>query len=203
MGSGTTLVECALLGRRAQGYDLHPEVVANVHTRVHGLPGIVAETGDARNLLRLREASVDLVTLHPPYGSIIAYGKKANEADLSRQRGTAGYLDALGMVARECLRVLKPGRHCAVMLGDTRQRRHFVPLAFLGMVEFLRAGFVLKEDIIKLQWNMRGSVRWRNARDFYLIAHEHVFVFRKVTEAGESRATRWSGPGVIARLEGD
>jgi hypothetical protein len=55
------------------------------------------------------------------------------------------------------------------------------------MQRFLKVGFVLKEDIIKVQHNCKFTERWRPKaqRDrFYLIMHEHLFVFRK-PRAGE------------------
>jgi hypothetical protein len=50
------------------------------------------------------------------------------------------------------------------------------------MQRFLKAGFILKEDIIKVQHNCTTTGRWRNKAlqdKFYLIMHEHLFVFRK------------------------
>ncbi len=42
------------------------------------------------------------------------------------------------------------------------------------------AGFILKEDIIKLQHNCTTTRYWSaQERDFLLIMHEHLFVFRK------------------------
>ena len=78
--------------------------------------------------------------------------------------------------------VLKEDRYCAILMGDTRRGRHFVPLAFRVMERFLKAGFVLKEDIVKVQHNCSATRRWewKARRDkFYLIMHEHMFVFRK------------------------
>ena len=76
---------------------------------------------------------------------------------------------------------------CAALMGDTRRGRHFVPLAYRVMERFLGAGFVLKEDIIKAQHNCgaTGRWKWKALKDkFYLIMHEHLFVFRK-PEKGE------------------
>ena len=101
-------------------------------------------------------------------------------------------------VAKESYRVLKPGKYCAILIGDTRKCRHYVPIAFRVMMEFLKAGFILKEDVIKMQWNMKttrqkwsGLVETSDAywgekpegkkywTDFLLILHEHLFIFRK------------------------
>jgi len=92
------------------------------------------------------------------------------------------FCDEIEIIAGELLRVLRPDKYCAILIGDTRKGRHFVPLAFNVMQRFLKAGFVLKEDIIKIQHNCKMTERWRpKARlgRFYLIMHEHLFVFRK------------------------
>ena len=86
-------------------------------------------------------------------------------------------------VAEEFYRVLKPGKYAAILMGDTRRHRHYVPIAFRVLKAFLEVGFILKEDIIKIQHHMRGTEPWKTRkRDFYLIAHEHLFVFRKPGE---------------------
>ena len=99
----------------------------------------------------------------------------------------AKFCDEIEIVAKELFRVLKPDKYCAILIGDTRKGKHFVPLAFNVMQRFLKAGFVLKEDIIKVQHNCSTTGRWRTKAlqdKFYLIMHEHLFVFRK-PKAGE------------------
>jgi DNA modification methylase len=129
------------------------------------------------------DETVDLVATHPPYAGIIAYSKSAPvEGDLSQIRSLEGFLQAIEQVARECYRVLKPNKHCAILIGDTRRHKHYIPIAYRVMERFLEAGFILREDIIKVQWNMKSTRdRWSRggARDFMLIYHEHLFVFRK------------------------
>jgi len=45
---------------------------------------------------------------------------------------------------------------------------------------FLKNGFILKEDIIKIQHNCKSTPFWSiDKLDFYLIMHEHLFIFRK------------------------
>ena len=83
---------------------------------------------------------------------------------------------------KEFYRVLKPDYYCAILTGDTRRHRHYVPLAFNVMNVFLKNGFILKEDIIKVQHNCKTTPKWSSEAkkyDFYLIMHEHLFVFRK------------------------
>ncbi|MDD5085990.1 MAG: DNA methyltransferase, partial [Candidatus Omnitrophica bacterium] len=124
---------------------------------------------------------VDFVATHPPYLNIIKYGTKSIDGDLSAISSLQKFCDEIEKVARECYRVLKPGRYCSILIGDTRHRRHYVPLAFSVMRRFLKAEFVLKEDIIKVQHNCSTTRYWSaQEKDFLLIMHEHLFVFRKL-----------------------
>ena len=93
-------------------------------------------------------------------------------------------------MARECYRVLKPDKYCAILIGDTRRNKFYVPLAFSVMERFLRAGFVLsapadslkRKDIIKVQHNCKATGFWvkkSKEYNFLLIMHEHLFVFAK------------------------
>jgi len=105
------------------------------------------------------------------------------------------FCDEIEKIAGELFRVLKPDKYCAILIGDTRKGRHYVPLAFRVMQRFLKAGFVLKEDIIKVQHNCSSTERWRPKakRDkFYLIMHEHLFVFRKPVVGEELSRLRYS-----------
>ncbi|MDD5019453.1 MAG: DNA methyltransferase [Candidatus Omnitrophica bacterium] len=185
VGSGTTMIEAKLLKRRGLGFDIHPEVVALAREgcrfeKEKGMFEPEIEIGDTTKLNKVNDESVDLTITHPPYLNIIQYGEKEVEGDLSRISNLQKFCDQIELVAKESFRVLKPGKYCAILIGDTRRRRHFVPLAFNVMQRFLKAGFILKEDIIKLQHNC-ATTRYWNAqnKDFLLIMHEHLFIFRK------------------------
>jgi len=85
-------------------------------------------------------------------------------------------------LAKECFRVLKPGKFCAILIGDTRRKKFYIPLAFKVMERFLKAGFVLREDIIKVQHNCKATGFWvkkSKLYNFLLIMHEHIFVLQK------------------------
>ncbi len=198
MGSGTTLVECRLLGRRAVGVDINPDAVMVARNRLdfsyapldadYQAPEIKTYVGDARSLDLIESESIDLIATHPPYASIIPYSHD-REGDLSSVHNIAEFAAEISRVAQECMRVLKPGKHCAVLIGDTRRSKHFVPITPRVLMSFLEAGFILREDIIKLQWKMKSTrERWFGKKyDFYLIGHEHLYVFRK-PDAGERTA---------------
>jgi len=85
-------------------------------------------------------------------------------------------------VAKEFFRVLKPNKFCAILIGDTRRHKHEVPISFRMMQSFLDVGFILKESIIKAQHNTKTAPLWKDMsikNNFLLLAHEHLFVFRK------------------------
>jgi DNA modification methylase len=186
LGAGTTLIEAKLLARNALGMDINPEAVelTKVGLRFKHHPPSVqkVKVGDARDLLFLKDNSFDLVLTHPPYMNIIRYSDGKIEGDLSNIASLPKFCDEIEKIAKGLFRVLKPDKFCAILIGDTRKGKHYVPLAFNVMQRFLKVGFVLKEDIIKVQHHCKFTEHWRAKakRDkFYLIMHEHLFVFRK------------------------
>ncbi len=199
VGGGTTLIEARLLNRNALGIDINPDAVklskealkfpADSRTKQNVL------RGDARRLDMLDDNSVDLILTHPPYLNIIRYSDKSVEGDLSHIANVGKFCDSIEIIARELFRVLKPDHYAAILIGDTRKSRHYVPLSTFVLERFLRVGFVLKEDIIKVQHNCAYTRRWEwKARrmKFYLIMHEHLFVFRKPAEGENLSPVRWS-----------
>ena len=186
VGAGTTLVEAKLLARHALGIDINPDTVklAEESLNFNHQPPTKQKVmvADARNLSFLKDGSFDLIITHPPYMNIIMYSQGKIEGDLSNINSLPMFCDEIEGVAKELFRVLKPDKYCAILIGDTRRGKHFVPLAFNVMQRFLKVGFVLKEDIIKVQHNCTTAERWRakaKQQGFYLIMHEHLFVFRK------------------------
>ena len=195
VGSGTTLIECKLLGRNGIGVDVNPACIYLTRDRLNfpfrspdpAFSETIQRTyvGDARNLNEVEDASIDLVTTHPPYASIIPYSKERVPGDLSYVHSMEEYVAEMRRVAEESLRVLKSGRYCAILVGDTRRNKHYVPIAFRVMQAFLEAGFILKEDVIKRQWRCKATPFWLKRsieHNFLLIMHEHLFVFRKPEE---------------------
>lgn len=167
-GSGTTLIECKLLGRNAMGVDVNPDCVMLTRDRLNfgytpldpNYPNVTIKTyvGDARNLNLIEDESIHLIATHPPYASIIPYNKKVKmPGDLSLIRKIDEYAKEMREIAKESYRVLMPGRFCAILVGDTRKHRHHVPIAFRVMQAFLDVGFILREDIVKYQWKTKTT----------------------------------------------
>lgn len=192
VGSGTTLIECKLLARNGIGVDVNENAIMLTRDRLNfdATEKTRQRTfvGDARNLDRISAESVDFVATHPPYADIISYSAEPSPHDLSQVHGVEEFASALREVAAELIRVLKPGRYAAVLMGDTRRKQLYVPLAYRTMQAFLDAGFDLKEDIIKRQWNCQATPFWQSQStkfNFHLIMHEHLFVFRKPPTTAE------------------
>lgn len=191
-GSGTTLIECKLTGRNALGFDINPEMVKMAKESLKfDLNGPVNKTkikvkqGDARNLKGVKDESIDLITTHPPYTDIIKYSEGKIKGDLSNIHNMDKFCDEMKKVAEECFRVLKPKKYCCILMGDTRRKKYFIPMAYRVMQNFIDAGFKLKEDIIKHQWNCKATPYWAKMSknyNFFLIMHEHLFVFEKTGE---------------------
>lgn len=184
-GGGTTLVEAKLLNRNIIGLDVNDVALERCREKtnfeVEGANGkVYIRKADARNLYFIDDESIDLICTHPPYANIIEYSEDIPE-DLSLLK-VCDFLEEMKKVAAESYRVLKKDKFCAILMGDTRQKGHMIPMSFEVMKIFQDAGFKLKELIIKQQHNCRATGYWKTNSvkyNFLLIAHEYLFVFRK------------------------
>ena len=209
VGSGTTCIEAILLGRNCIAVDISYSAVMLTHHRLYYLVKALSESkqrsldeftgrqagcggaggawyrvyhGDARKLDKIPDGSIDLVATHPPYLSIIRYGEGRAEGDLSRAGSLEEYLRLLREVASEAYRVLKPGGILGILVGDTRVKKHYVPLSHYALLILLDVGFVLKEEVVKIQHKMKTTREvWSklDSRDFLLIYHEKLFILEK------------------------
>jgi len=183
VGSGTTIVEAKLLNRNIIGYDVNERALEISRSRIKNVMGnnsVELLKRDARCLYDIKDNFIDLICTHPPYSNIIKYSKDIKE-DLSLLSREDFYI-AINQVAKECYRVLKKDKYCAILMGDTRKNGFIIPLGFDVMNIFINSGFKLKEIIIKEQHNCSSTNYWKEIsvkRNFYLIAHEYLFVFKK------------------------
>jgi len=184
-GGGTTLVEAKLLNRNIIGVDVNDVALERCRNKtdfeLEEANGIVhIQKGDARNLDFIYDESIDLICTHPPYANIIEYSEDIEE-DLSKLK-VKEFLSEMIKVAQESYRVLKKGKFCAILMGDTRQKGHVIPMSFEVMKIFEAVGFKTKEIIIKEQHNCRATGFWKTNSvkyNFLLLAHEYLFVFKK------------------------
>ena len=184
VGGGTTAVEAKLTKRNFIGVDINPIALERSTQKCNfecdSPSEITFMLGDARKL-DLADESVDLVCTHPPYADIIQYSEDI-DGDLSHLK-MKDFLCEMGKVADEAYRVLKKGKFCAILMGDTRKNGMVQPLGFETMRLFELAGFKTKEIIIKEQHNCKATGFWKTNSvkfNFLLLAHEYLFVFKKV-----------------------
>ena len=199
VGSGTTLIEAKLLHRNAVGIDINPIAVElsnkalNFEFKTSTNQNVYL--GDSRDLSQFPENHFDLIITHPPYLNIIKYSSGKIDGDLSNIGSVTKFIKEIEKIASELFRVLKPNNYCAILIGDTRKGQHYVPLSHFLLEVFLKGGFALKEEIIKIQHNCSYSRRWEwkaKKYGFYLIMHEHLFIFRKPLENENLSRIKWS-----------
>ncbi|MEM4528111.1 MAG: DNA methyltransferase [Desulfurococcaceae archaeon] len=215
IGSGTTCIEARLLGRNCIGVDISYEAIMLSLHRLYWLENQVKNSteasaesmnvsrtwsriyhGDARYLEMLGDNSVDLVATHPPYWNIIGYSHRdCKDGDLSCANTIEDYLKLISDIAKELYRVLKPGGYLGILIGDTRIHKHYVPISHHVLDILMRTGFILKEEVIKIQHKMKTTREiWRRIgkRDFLLIYHEKLYILRKPIDEQDLRKHRYS-----------
>lgn len=194
-GAGTTAVECKLLNRKCIAFDINDKAIELAKENVNFNSGSQQLTfeknytriyepellvGDARDLSSLKDNSIDLICAHPPYANIIHY-TDSKEGDLSFF-DIDEFLKEMMKVAKESFRVLKSGRQCAILIGDTRRKKHIIPLGFKLINIYLDAGFKLRDLVIKRQHNCKTTGFWYTNSikyNFLLLAHEYLPIFEK------------------------
>lgn len=206
LGSGTTAIEAARLGRRCLGVELKPELVEYVRgkikpelldSRIHlrqgnsANPAIVPQIGE---ILQTMQASLaHLLILHPPYADIIKFSDQTD--DLSNAPTTEAFLNGFEVVARHGYQLLAPGRFAALIIGDKYADGQLVPLGFWCMERMNRVGFKTKAIIVKnIEGNEKGKGKtanlWRYralAGGYYIFKHEYIILFFKPNKGAEKK----------------
>ena len=183
----TTAIECKLLNRDLLAYDINPEALEITKNAIDfehkSKSKIELQLNDARVLKSIKNNSIDFILTHPPYADIIKYSEWQIDEDISNIRDIDKFCDEIELVAKECFRVLKKEKYCAILIWDTRRNKMYQPMAFKVMERFIKAWFELKEDIVKVQHNCKATGFWvkkSKEANFLLIMHEHLFVFKKI-----------------------
>jgi DNA modification methylase len=166
-GSGTTLDVSRDLGREAKGFDLAP-------TR----PEIVL--ADARSL-PLKQKSVDLVFMDPPYADNLAYSE--DPRCIGKLKADGRYQKAMRLVLRETARVLRDDRVLAIYVCDVFQKgKGFYPLGF-ELMEIARTWFTPLDVVAVVRHNKTLAMgNYRKAADeggFFLRGFNYLLLFRR------------------------
>lgn len=186
IGGGTTAIEAKILNRHIICSDVNDKALertkASLDFEVENDAWQKVVKRDARDLSKANDESIDFILTHPPYADIIKYSEGKLDDDLSNIHDIDKFADEMEKVAKELHRVLKKGKYCAILIGDTRRNKMYQPMAYKIMDRFMKAGFQLKEDIIKRQFNCKATGFWvkkSQESNFLLIMHEHLFIFQK------------------------
>jgi DNA modification methylase len=186
IGGGTTAIEARILNRNLICSDINDIALERTKNsldfEVENKSWQKVIKSDARDLSEISNNNIDFILTHPPYADIIKYSEGKISEDLSNIHDIECFVAEIEKVAIEMYRVLKSGKFCAILIGDTRRNKMYQPLAFKVMERFLKVGFKLKEDIIKRQFNCKATGFWvkkSKESNFLLIMHEHLFVFQK------------------------
>lgn len=186
IGGGTTAIEAKILNRHIICSDVNDKALERTRTslafEVENNSWQRVVKCDARNLSDIGDESIDFVLTHPPYADIIKYSAGKLNNDLSNIHDIDKFADEMEKVAKELYRVLRKGKYCAILIGDTRRNKMYQPIAYKAMDRFIKVGFQLKEDVIKRQFNCKATGFWvkkSKESNFLLIMHEHIFIFLK------------------------
>jgi DNA modification methylase len=161
--------------------------------------GLEMRLGDSLVLLpEIESDSVDFVATDPPYNIqlpiTMSGGKLAEEhtnrrtdyamvtehaGDLANSADYATFLDRMGVVFAELLRVLRPDRYAAVIVRDAYQDGRYVFTGSDLADRATRAGFTAKGDVIWYQAGTRLRPYGYPHSFVPNIAHQHVLVLRR------------------------
>jgi DNA modification methylase len=166
-GSGTTLDVCKDLGRDGIGFDLAPSRSD-------------IEKADARSL-PLKNATVDLVFMDPPYADNLDYSD--DPRCIGKLKADGRYQRAMRLVLTECARVLREDRMLAIFVCDLfKKDKGFYPLGF-ELFEMARTDFIPHDVIAVTRHNRTLEMgNYRRAADegnFFLRGFNYLMLFRK------------------------
>ncbi|MDX2115418.1 MAG: DNA methyltransferase [Planctomycetota bacterium] len=179
-GSGTTIDVARDLKRRALGYDVAPRP---------SRPDIFR--ADARRL-PLEDAKADFVFVDPPYSTHVEYSEDPRcigKLDAGGDDAGKAYYDAMTLVTREIVRVLRPGRYMGLYVSDSfrKPRREdstgFMPIGFELFGIMRDAGLRPVDIVCVARHNAKlHKGNWKRAAEegnFFLRGFNYLFIMRK------------------------
>lgn len=197
LGSGTTAIECANMGRRCIGVELKKDLVNYVNDKIHpecrdGIHLIAGDSSSPKMAKKIKsvcksmdDEKAQLLILHPPYADIIKFSDNPN--DLSNCVDAEEFVTKFHQVVQNGYDCLEKGRYAVLIIGDKYANSELIPLSFLCMNVMNQIGFKTKSIIVKnIEGNEQGKGRtsnlWRYralAGGFYIFKHEYVMIFQK------------------------
>lgn len=151
---------------------------------------VIIKAGDARKL-DLKSNSIDFIISHPPYLGAIDYtnimqlenvilgndNKEIDGKDISTT-SMKNYLISMQQVFDEMARVLKNGKHMAIIIGDNRKDGNIQPtFAYFIQDATNRLGLELRDIFV---WVTKGKAGMNVARRGNFIDHNYILIFKKL-----------------------
>lgn len=183
VGSGTTLVAAADLGRNAVGFDLQRSYIDLSARRLSRDCNLfndawqVAVHDDARNIpLYLEPETVSLIWTSPPYANLLnrrrknksrrnrkneQFGKIEQYSQDPRDLGTMQldvYTKSIGDIFQALLGLLKPRGHCVINVPDMWWEDERVTIHVALIQELRRRGYELRNVIIWDRTNVVNQI---------------------------------------------
>lgn len=115
-GYGTTVAVAVRMGRRAIGIELVPEHLEIALRRTAGAGTLIL--GDARELSRLVDGSVDLVLTSPPYMAGANHPENPLTGYATDDGDYAVYVGELGSIFAQAATLLRPGGRIVVNIAN-------------------------------------------------------------------------------------
>ena len=136
----------------------------------------------SESMSEVADNTVDLVFFSPPYWDLEFYGEEAEQ--LGYGKTYEEFLAGLGRVIKECYRVMKEGKYCAININDFTKGGHLYDYHMDVKNLMDEAGFK-RHDTIIIEWpNCIGQAFASQVEDRKKTAktHEYIIVGKKVPQ---------------------
>mgnify|MGYP001558570757 CR=1 FL=1 len=165
--------------RMYQGYEVAPATFKETSPKVLELGGAL-ECFDGCVMAHSPNQSADLIFTCPPYHQLERY--EPAPAQLSEIRDYRKFLQRIEVLAKNCQRVLKPGKFLCWVVADWRADGNLVLFHVDSIQAFERWGFkvhdvVIVENVSPFAALQAGKVA---AKRYTSKIHEYLLVFRKL-----------------------
>lgn len=122
--------------------------------------------GDCRNMLQIRNESVQLIVTSPPYWQLKDYGID-NQIGFNDSYET--YINNLNLVWRECHRILTPGCRLCINIGD-----QFARAAYYGRYKVLPIHAEIIHFCEMIGFDYMGSIVWQKPTSMHTTGGQNV-----------------------------
>lgn len=192
-GRGTRVMVAKRLKRKSVGLDISSEFTSHIKEQIsykttlfdfeEGIdeytPSIIRTNSME---MPIKSNSVDFIYTCPPFWNIERYEKHQHQ--LSEVKEYDIFLEKLGLVLKECYRVLKDGKFIAIVVQDFRLWRKFYAFGAHTTNLLEDAGFSMWDTVIRsYTTNVAVKLPDAKAQKFNVKIHEYVLVGRKEVNA--------------------